>query len=316
MLKGSTEGRYSKSLWSLIGFVSALCIVTITVTGIGVVSSQLTGALSFIATLLAVSWFYTRKRPDARIARLSRGMAELFILIFVIGLLSYNATSLNRPLWDEVFQSWDARLGFDWRYWLSVLNEYPNVHIVLATAYQSMLPQTLLAVIALTSIRAYGHLDTYLLAYGVAALITVVIAGAIPALSPLVHLAITPADHPNIVLAIPMEFQEQAQALREGRMRMVDLGGAQGLVTFPSFHTVSTVLLFLAFGVVPYVRWASLVLNSLMLISIPIEGSHYLVDVLAGAAVGLMAWRLAAWMIRNENAGPVRHAPRAIADPA
>ena len=60
-----------------------------------------------------------------------------------------------------------------------------------------------------------------------------------------------------------------------------------------SFHTVAAALLLLGFRNVPYLRWISLVLNSLMLIAIPIEGSHSLVDVIAGVAVALLAWAAA-----------------------
>ncbi len=100
-----------------------------------------------------------------------------------------------------------------------------------------------------------------------------------PAVSPLIYLGITAADHPHITLAVPMEFADQFQALRGGTMRLIDLGGTQGLVTFPSFHTVCAVLLTLAFWQVPYVRWPALALNGLMLLAIRIEGSHYPVDI-------------------------------------
>jgi membrane-associated phospholipid phosphatase len=220
----------------------------------------------------------------------------------MIGALSYCGVALGRPLWDEVFQSWDEALGFNWRFWLGVLNDHPSLHLVLVFAYHSMLPQTAIAVIALATIQAYARLNVFLLAYGSAALATVAIATCMPALSPIVHLGITPADHPNIVLAVPLEFQKHALALREGTMSIIDLSGAQGLVTFPSFHTVSAVLLLLAFWTVPYLRWISLPLNTLMLVAIPIEGSHYLVDVIAGAVLAVTTWGLASWMVRQERA--------------
>jgi membrane-associated phospholipid phosphatase len=150
-----------------------------------------------------------------------------------------------------------------------------------------------LVIVALVTVRDYRRLDVLLLAFGFAAAVTVVIAGFMPALSPLAHFAITPADHPNIVLAVPREFETQALALRDGSMRMIELGEAQGLVTFPSFHTVVAVLLLLGFLHVPYLRWVGFVLNGLMLISIPVEGSHYLVDLIAGVGVAWLAWGLA-----------------------
>jgi hypothetical protein len=261
--------------------------------GIGFDLAEISAVLAITAALMGGSAFYASVRRDPRLSRLFRGITEILLISFLCGTLSYAATSLNRPLWDATFHAWDQAIGFDWRHWLGVLDAHPRIHLVLAVAYHSFMPQVPLAIIALVTVRAYRELDAFILAYGLAAVATIAIAACMPALSPLVHLGITPADHPNIVLAVPREFEAQALALREGTMRMIDLDGAQGLVTFPSFHTVAAVLLAIAFWRVPVVRWAGLALNAAMLIAIPIEGSHYLVDVFAGAAVALAAYEAA-----------------------
>jgi PAP2 superfamily len=271
--------------------------------GISFHPRQLAYVALIVAGALALSAFYTVARPDDRVARLFRGAIELFLLSFLCGSLSYAATSLNRPLWDDVFVVWDQALGFDWRHWLGVLNEHPKINLALALAYHSMWPQLVLVIVALVTVRDYRRLDVFLLAFGFAAAITVVVAGFMPALSPLAHFAITPADHPNIVLAVPREFEAQALALRDGSMRVIELGQVQGLVTFPSFHTVVAVLLLIGFRNVPWLRWVSLVLNVLMLLSIPIEGSHYLVDLIAGVGVALVAWGMA--RATADSAAPV-----------
>jgi membrane-associated phospholipid phosphatase len=292
----------SRCLWFLVGLVTALGVGLWAITGIGLRAQQFAAVVALVSVFLGGSALYTLYRPNPRLARLLSATAELLLLWVMIGALSYCGVALGRPLWDEVFQSWDEALGFNWRFWLGVLNDHPSLHLVLVFAYHSMLPQTAIAVIALATIQAYARLNVFLLAYGSAALATVAIATCMPALSPIVHLGITPADHPNIVLAVPLEFQKHALALREGTMSIIDLSGAQGLVTFPSFHTVSAVLLLLAFWTVPYLRWISLPLNTLMLVAIPIEGSHYLVDVIAGAVLAVTTWGLASWMVRQERA--------------
>jgi hypothetical protein len=166
-----------------------------------------------------------------------------------------------------------------------------------------MIPQLGLVLVALATVRAYRTLDAFLLAFGIAASVSVVVSGFLPALSPLVHYGIGPSDHPNITLAVPLEFEQHVQALRAGSMRMIDLSGAQGLVTFPSFHTATSVLLILAFWQVPYVRWPALALNGLLLLSVPIEGSHYLVDLIAGVFVALASWHFARRVLRTAE-GP------------
>lgn len=291
----------SRVLWTLILIVSALSIGIWVTMGIGLKAMNLLAILALAAILLGISSFYTHRRPDARLARLARAMTELLLLIFMIGSLSYSGATLAMPLRDEWFQAMDEILGFDWRYWLSVLNDNPNLHEVLVVAYHSMLPQTVAVPVVLAAIGAYRHLDRYLLSYGIAAVVTVAIAAAVPALSPIVHLGIERSEYPNIVLAVPLEFVEQAKALRDGSMKLVDLSGAQGLVTFPSFHTVSAVTLILAFWAVPYLRWIGLGLNVVMLLAIPIEGSHYLVDVIAGAALAIAAWGAAGWLLKHER---------------
>ncbi len=293
-----------KPIWSLIfGFAIAAMLAEFAA-GIGFRPHEIVAVVLIVSAALGLSAFYTVKRPDDRIARLFRAAVELFLLSFLCGSLSYAATSLDRPLWDGVFLAWDQALGFDWRHWLGVLDGHPKLNMLLVLAYHSMWPQLALAIIALVTIRDYRRLDVLLLAFGFSAIVTVIIAGLMPALSPLAYFGITPDDHPHIALAVPREFEMQALALRSGAMRVIELGSAQGLVTFPSFHTVAAVLLLLGFRQVPWVRWMSLCLNGLMLVSIPIEGSHYLVDVIAGIFVALLAWA-AALAIINAT-GPLR----------
>jgi hypothetical protein len=286
-------------IWCFIAVAAIAAAAANAAAGIGFQLKQIAYVVLIVLGALGLSAFYTVVRPDDRVARLFRAAIELFLLSFLCGSLSYAATSLNRPLWDEVFVAWDAAIGFDWRHWLGVLNGYPKINLVLALAYHSMWPQLAVVIAALVTVRAYRRLDVLLLAFGFAAVVTIVVAGFMPALSPLAHFAITPADHPNIVLAVPREFEAQALALRDGSMRIIELGEAHGLVTFPSFHTVVAVLLLLGFRTVPYLRWASLVPNVLMLIAIPIQGSHYLVDLIAGVAVALLAWAMARATVRS-----------------
>jgi membrane-associated phospholipid phosphatase len=50
------------------------------------------------------------------------------------------------------------------------------------------------------------------------------------------------------------------------------------------------VIFLLALWRVPLVRWAAVVVNILMIAATPIDGSHYLVDVIAGVMIALTCW--------------------------
>ena len=288
------DARISPVLWGIIA-ASLAASLAAAMTGALKAGSAPGFALlgAAVAALMAGSAFYGRVRGDLRLARLFRGSAELLLLTVTVGSLSYAAAALNRPLWDEVLTAWDQRLGFHWPDWLHLLNDHPNVHAVLAVAYRSMIPQFFLALVALVAVRNYRGTDLFLVAFALSAWVCVSVSALMPALSPLVHFGVTPAEYPNITLAVPLEFASQVQALREGTLHITELSGAQGLVTFPSFHTSSAVILMLAFWQVPYIRWPGLAANAVMLLSIPVEGSHYIVDVIAGIAVGLGCWKAA-----------------------
>jgi hypothetical protein len=286
--RAAEPGAHARRLWALIGLLALAAAAAAAVTGVGVRPVQTLGIVLFTAAMLAVAAIYTWPRPDERLSRLFRAAAEFVLITFLAGMLSYIGASFGRPFWDETLHAWDRVLGFDWMAWLAVLDGLPAFNIVLVLAYHSMLPQFVLLIVALVTIRAYRALDLMLMAYAMAAALTVAFASAMPALSPVIHLDITLDMHPNISLAVGREFAEHAQALRAGTLKIIDLNGAQGLVTFPSFHTVGTILLALGFWNVPWLRWPALALNLLMLMSIPINGSHYLVDVIAGAGVAVL----------------------------
>ena len=77
---------------------------------------------------------------------------------------------------------------------------------------------------------------------------------------------------------------------------MKRIGEMQGIVTFPSYHTVLGVLF-------PYMfrrhRWflPVLVLNVLLIGSVPTEGAHYVVDAIAGVIIAVVALAVAQWLL-------------------
>jgi hypothetical protein len=58
------------------------------------------------------------------------------------------------------------------------------------------------------------------------------------------------------------------------------------------------VILVIALWPIPVVRWLVLSLNTAMLVSTPIDGSHYLIDIVAGIAIAVASFALAEVMVR------------------
>jgi membrane-associated phospholipid phosphatase len=109
-----------------------------------------------------------------------------------------------------------------------------------------------------------------------------------------VHLGLQPYDYPNLDPAAAFVHVAHLSALRAGTLRVISLDGAEGLITFPSYHAALGVIFATSFWTVRSLRWPGLAVNTVMIAATPIDGGHYFIDVLAGimvAAVSLAAVR-------------------------
>lgn len=130
--------------------------------------------------------------------------------------------------------------------------------------------------------RAYRFLS----AFGLAAVITLALFSLMPAVGPFSHLWRGAIPYmPDSELWQPGLIP----ALRAHSLTVVDLSELRGIVSAPSFHTAAAVLYIAAAWRIPSLRWPILALNTAMLLSTPVEGTHYLVDMILGALAALAA---------------------------
>ena len=85
-------------------------------------------------------------------------------------------------------------------------------------------------------------------------------------------------------------YLEHFRELRAGARGGLDLADAEGLITFPSFHTVWALLLVAACP--RPLKAASVLLNAAVIVATLTTGWHYLSDVLAGIVVYYAVYRL------------------------
>jgi hypothetical protein len=98
-----------------------------------------------------------------------------------------------------------------------------------------------------------------------------------PATNPYVYYGLEGADH--------FLHMQHFVGLRDGTIHVVKHINDEGLIQLPSFHTILAIMLTYN---VRHNRWlftAAVVLNTALILSCPSEGSHYFVDLIAGAAV-------------------------------
>jgi membrane-associated phospholipid phosphatase len=247
----------------------------------------------FVAGLLALGVRFALPRSNWRhaapLARFSE-YAALFVLISLMGATaSYPVSGLTHGYADAKLHRIDLALGFDWIGWYRCVAAHPVLQVLGTAVYRSIYvtPALLLGVAAWTGRhdRAYHFLATFWLA----AFITLCLFSLMPAVGPFSYLWHGPITYmPESELWQPGLIP----ALRAHSVHVVDLGQLRGLVSAPSFHTAAAVLYIVAAWRVPSLRWPLLTLNALMLLSTPVEGTHYLSDMILGAIVAVTALAL------------------------
>jgi hypothetical protein len=294
------EGRtLARAGWILIAGIAAANLALATVLGFRIAWAS-TALPAVGVTLLAVLGFiYTRLRPDPRIATTLACVAQLIAFTAVAAPLSYLMASLGGPLWDDTFLALDRRLGLNWRAYLAFVNDNPGLGFVFTIAYQSLIPQMIIAAGALGLSGRIVEAHVFVFASAVSGLASVVISAACPAVAMFVHLGLRPEDFPALDPAAAYVHVAALEGLRDGTLRTLSLDGAEGIITFPSYHAALGVIFIAAFWPLPVLRWIGLALNLALIAATPIDGGHYFVDVFSGIAIALASLHIARSLARR-----------------
>lgn len=212
---------------------------------------------------------------------------------YAILILQYMCVALDRPLIDNDLIALDAALGFSWRDLFMWQMRRADWSAVLSVIYLSYVPQVAITAVVLGGTGRTDDLADFMLLFMLIAIFTILVSGLIPASNPLIHFGfIGPHD------ASPWS---KFYPLREGSMTVISLDNGQGLISIPSLHAAHAVLFAYA---VRHVRWfffISIVWNLAMIYSAIPFGAHYLVDIIAGVAVSVLAIAAARYLARRSD---------------
>ncbi len=291
-LDQSSRSRIVPTSWILSLLTGSLLIV-IAMMGwadLGMDFLKASNAKYLLALMLLATIRYVLRYQSSGWQRVARDFCEyvgLFLFISLLGATAtYPAAAATSGFADAALARIDAMLGFDWVRWYMLVVDNPWLQIAGSLAYANiyMSPVLLLGGLALSGERARAQL--FLVSFWLAALITMLLFLAMPAVGPLAYVWQGPIPY------MPTSALYQAELLpllRDNMLGAVDLGALQGLVCAPSFHTAAAVIYIAMAWQCRYLRWPLLVINGAMLLSTPVEGTHYLVDMIGGAMVGLFA---------------------------
>ncbi|HYL60088.1 MAG TPA: phosphatase PAP2 family protein [Candidatus Acidoferrales bacterium] len=234
-----------------------------------------------IAFLAAVGAIYGTTRRNMKLADLGHYTALWFALAVAVNLYSYMVATLRLPMRDADFARMDAALGFDWAACIKALEPHHGFQYLLGYAYNSF-PVQIIFSIALFAFSGRRDRNREMLWIGLfGALIATSVSGLLPALGPYLDDSIP-------------SWSAVLLAIRNGSLTIFTIAEMQGIVSFPSFHTVLALMLIYVHRPPSWTFVPIAILNALMLTAIPFAGHHYIVDVIAGVAVTA----LCIWIVR------------------
>jgi hypothetical protein len=278
---------------------------------LGITAASLTSLIIASCALGAGSAFYRHLRKREHLAVMCTAMIHMLLFSAAGAVLSYLLAREGGALWDDRFQAWDRALGFDWLGYARFVDSHVWIATPFRIAYASLIPQIVVIVLALGFTRRMLELRSVIFAAMLCGTIVILLSPLFPAVSNFVHLGLSPADFRNVNPWAGYTHLADYEALRSGAMGPIDLKKMQGIITFPSYHAGLATVTLWGFTQCPskVLRWGGATIALATIAATPVDGGHYLVDVIAGVAIALAsivaARRIVPWAMRV----PVRSSP-------
>ena len=277
-------------LWqSPITFEWASCKRPVKTAGIALAASAASAAI-----LRWLSGDHTR--PARILQAITRGLANLGCLVAYMAVftaaaavLSYLAATVAWPLQDALLARTDRAMGFDWLPFLAWFNARPTIGLALSEAYHSSMNQVMALLVILSFLNRPKDAWDFAGLFAVTLTVVLAISAVLPASGAYVFYAPDPALYANLNADAGRWHYLDFLALRAGTFTGLSLDRLQGLVTFPSFHTVLAIITTYALRNLRLLFWPALLLNAAVILSTLTEGGHFLIDLPAGAVIACLA---------------------------
>jgi GNAT superfamily N-acetyltransferase len=280
-----TRESRDHATWLLICLASLFCAAALQAGDYALEPGPLAAAAGLLGLLFLAQGAALRAERWRWLAGAMPLFAQMLAFSVAGVVLSYLAAGAGGPLWDARLLAWDAALGFDRASAFGFLDAAPALATGGWIAYHSLVPQMIVLILALAAAGRLGAARVLLFASTAAGAAAILLSLFLPALGNLYH----PAAYPRLGASAAWLHRPDILALREGGLRVLDLASMKGIITFPSYHAALGAIYIWAFWQLPRWRWIGIGWALLTILATPAAGGHYLVDVLAGLALGAAA---------------------------
>jgi len=263
--------------------VVAACVVLLA--GMTMPTRAVSLMVGFPAFFYAIHSVYKTWRPDRRLSLLAGSQAVLFGASCAGATLANVGLRLRMPLQDDLLAAIDKALGINTAEIVLWFSRLPDVAELLRIFYLSTVPAVFFCAIFFSLKRDGRKVWELTLGYSGGLFLCSAISSLVPAKAIFFHAGFTSQEVAGLPAGAGLYHMGAFSYFRDGSNLVVDIDRFDGVVTFPSFHTMMALVVAFAFrdysrtSVVAYL-WALLVIVS----TIPI-GGHYVVDLIAGTGL-------------------------------
>jgi membrane-associated phospholipid phosphatase len=224
--------------------------------------------------------FLKRYRDIPQIRHLLTSMAFAIIAGVVCSALSYLSVGVDSPLIDSYLARADNAMGFNWPKYYMWMHASHFRSLCSTLSYLSFSIQIPIALAYLSLTGNIAELAKLKLNFLLLSILTIIISVFFPAEGA--------AKFFYLQTHVDTSAESYFEPLRSGAVRVFDLLPPQGLVSMPSLHTITAILVCWCLRRTKAIL-LFLPLNILMIFSIPVEGGHYFVDMIVGSFIAFFA---------------------------
>jgi hypothetical protein len=209
---------------------------------------------------------------------------QIYVSGSVVVLLTYLVTSLNFPMADPWLQAFDALVGFSPAALVGEVRANPVIDSWSLWFYDVIALETILTVVLMAFLRKRVLLEQFVCQMMAGGAVCAISGCFLPGAGPAYNHGIDPADW-------QLSYLNHFLSLRSGETFVFSLQEAEGIITFPSFHTAWAIMLILVWR--QQTKWLSVpvgLVSLLIILSTLTTASHYSIDLIGGAFLALFCW--------------------------
>lgn len=269
----------------MIGFNAAIAFAR----DVSVSEEILTAATIIAAIPIIVGLFFSTIKKDETLSLLFLNTGIFFLLAFSTAVYSHLLPPFGRGTIDAQLVRMDSWVGFHWPDIIAWAAENKNISEFMRWAYNASgwLVYAVFIVAALH--KDHTRVYTFMLAIFISAFTTISIWAMFPSAGASAYWTLAPEIEQAVDPIVGTEYGRQLLAWYQTGIGDLDTMQRKGLIGFPSYHTVMTLICI--YGLWNY--WKSLLLASPIIITtIPaifVHGGHNLMDFLAGCLITIAA---------------------------